>query len=594
MSKNVNVQSRAHTEIQSNLADKVLSKMTVEEKIGQCLTMVFRGSLITPSVIETITRLNVGGLRIEPIFIESAMRKYYDHDTTTENYEKPDGYFKISETYFSPSDPAFNITATEYARRLNKLKEIAMNRPCGVPLHITTDFEGDFSHDFPFDRINIFPANMGIRAAGEPKLAYKVGFAIAKQLSAIGVNMIHSPLCDVNNNSGNPEIGIRSFSDDPEVCCKYLAYFWEGLEDGGLIATAKHFPGRGDSETDAHHVLPVLNVSRERMDKMELAPYRLLIAKGLRAIMIAHSSYPAMDESGKPATLSSKILKDVLRGELGFEGVITTDAMGMGAIATKYGVPTACAMSLKAGCDLVLPKFEGELRSQIFFEIKRWIDEGRLTEEELDDRVRRVLKMKVDQGLFENGGIVEPEKASETLQRSDFIELSHDVASKSIIVLRDNESLLPLSRASRVMVVEQVMPRSELVPNNMYFHNYMFNEAVLGETLNVVNVTTEFCAEQEERQMVLCLSDQVDIILVTNYYTRYWLQNNTDLVKELVKRKKKVVVVTNTPYPSGATTEAGTVICTFGSAPDSVRSCVDVLYGKYKACGTWPLEHTKP
>ena len=151
------------------VADEVLSRMTLDEKVGQCIVHAWRGSLVTPSIVQTIEKLHCAGLRVEPFNTESAGSGYHGRPSDTRGFKKPKGYFKVAETHFRPMYPGFSITATEYARRLNRLKEIAMNRPSGVPLHITTDFEGDFSHDFPFDGINMFPANMGIRAAGGPR-----------------------------------------------------------------------------------------------------------------------------------------------------------------------------------------------------------------------------------------------------------------------------------------------------------------------------------------------------------------------------------------------------------------------------------------
>ena len=577
----------------ARLADKVLSRMTLEEKIGQCLTMVWRGSLVTPSIVETITRLHVGGLRIEPIFTESALRHYYGYSTIVKDFRKPRGYFKIAETYFRPKDPAFTITATEYARRLNRLKEIAMNRRVGVPLHCTTDFEGNFSHDFPFDGICMFPANMGLRAAGPPELAYRVGGAIARQLSAIGVNMLHSPVCDVNINPANPEIGIRSFCDDRDVFLKYVMKFWQGLEDGGLIATAKHFPGRGDSTVDAHDVLPVIPAPAKRLRDVELAPYRALIARGLRAVMTAHTAYPALDGSGLPATLSRRILIDLLRNELGFTGVITTDAMGMGAISKRWGVPVACAMALKAGCNLVLPKFEGEQRSQVFFEIKRWVDDGRISERELDERVRAVLVMKARRGLFRDGGVVDAERATTTLREKAIVELSKEAAGKACIVLRDRKALLPLRTTQKVMIVEQVMWRRELVPNDMWLHDHSFNEAMLAHSLNVVNVATENQAALEERRLVLSLLRDVDVVVLTNFYMRSARQDNRMLIRDILRRGKPVVVVTNDPYLTGTPEEVGTVICTFSSTPESRKAAAGIIYGALRPRGSWPLQHTK-
>ncbi len=574
-------------------AEEVLSRMTTDEKIGQCLTLVWRGPLVTPSAVEMITRLNVGGFRVEPIFTESAFRSYYRHKTFEENYKPTDDYFKIAETYFNPSDVPYRISAVEYAKRLNRLKTIAMNRHSGIPLHICTDFENDYSHDYPFDGINIYPANMGITATGKPEYAYDVGYSVAAQLSAIGINMLHSPVCDVNNNPDNPEIYTRAFSDDPDVVGTYVEAFWRGLEKGGLIATAKHFPGRGNSDMDAHEDLPFNKQPRDVLDRIELAPFKRLVDCGLRAIMTAHTAYPALDGSNLPATLSAKTLIDLLRNEMGYEGVITSDAMGMGAVAKKHGVSKGCAMALKAGCNLVLPKFEGELRSQVYFEIKKWINEGLLTMKELDDRVLRTLKMKFDQGLFENGGLVVADKADSGIRSPRCRSVNDAVSREAVTVLRDREGLLPLSLDMKILVVEQVISRPELVAHDANLHHLMFNEAMLDKTLNIVNMTTRFCATDEEGERVLSLAQQVDAVVITNHFTRYEPVNNSELIRKLAKMKKLLVVVTNNPYPRGAVPEAGTVICTFGATRQCMKAAADVLYGDLCATGKWPLVMSK-
>ena len=571
-------------------ADAALGRMTLDEKIGQCLTQSWRGSIVTPSVVGLVEKLHAGGLRIEPYTTEAASRLSYGRKIDTTGFEEPADYFRIPETYWRVKHPGFNIAAEAYARRLNRLKEIAMQRPSGVPLHICTDFEGDFSHDFPFDGINLFPAAMGIRAAGDAELAYHVGHAVASQLSALGVHMLHSPVLDVNINPQNPEINIRAFSDDPAVMSDYAVQYMRGLEAGGIVATAKHYPGRGDSAVDAHHALPVLKADRARMDRVELAPYRACIAAGLRAVMVAHNAYPALDAPDMPASLSRRIVTDVLRGELGFDGVITTDAMGMGAIAQRWGIPTACAMAIKAGCDLVLLKFDDELRSQAFFEIKRWVDDGRLGESELDAAVLRILRMKARQGLFDTGGIVDPEAAGRALRDPDIRRLSHETARQALTTLWNRHNLLPLRDRKALVIEQMIIP--EFVPNNMHHHAHSFSEAVLQQSLNVVNMDSDFCASDEEQRLALSLLPEVDLVVMTNYYWRIHPENNSALVKAIQAAGKPVVVVTNNPYPMGAVPEADAVICTYSVTPQSLQAAAELLYGKIQPRGAWPLENT--
>src|SRR4030043_268190 len=275
---------------------KKLKSMTLKEKVGQLLTFTWRGTMITPSGIEQITKLQCGGLCLEPYALETCKNLYWGNSQLNPNFKKPKDYFTISNTYFAGKTFGISITPEDYTEALNKMQRIAMSRPSGIPLHMTIDFEGDFKNDYMSGGIRQFPGPMGMAAIGDPELTYQINLTIAKQLSAMGVTQMYSPVCDVNINPKNPEIGVRSFGDDPEVCAKHAVAFVKGLQDGNVAATAKHFPGRGDSGTDAHDVLDIIRADKKRMHEVELVPFRAALAAGVKAIMTGHSVYPAYDE----------------------------------------------------------------------------------------------------------------------------------------------------------------------------------------------------------------------------------------------------------------------------------------------------------
>ena len=571
---------------------KLLGKMTLEEKVGQCFTLSWRGSMITPSVMDLIEKLHVGGLRIEPFTTESAVALYYGRRLSDPNFKPPADYQQIAQTYFKAKHPGIYITPDQYSDRINRLQKLATARPSGVPLHIATDYEGDFSHDYSHGGMNMFPSNMGLAACADPKLVYEVGLAMGRQCRAVGITMLHSPVCDVNVNAGNPEIGTRSFSDDPKVCSELLAQYYQGLRDGGIIAFAKHYPGRGDSATDAHDDLPEIATPRAVMSKRDLAPYRRLIGLNLSGVMSAHTVYPGLDDSGLPATLSRKIMHDLLRGELGFQGVISTDAMGMGAIVKKWGIPRACVMALKAGCNLCLVKNDDEVRSQAFYEVRRAVETEEWRESGLDESVRYVLNAKYDQGLFKNRAQVDSSLAPSIVASPKIRKLSANVAEKALILIRDKARLLPLSDKEKVLVIEQIVPE-EFTPNDVHCNSFILNESIIKESRNVINASTEFCATKEEVALMLDVARDADVVVITNFYWRIRPANNTELVRQLIASGKKVIVVTNTPYEVGNTPEAETVLCTFASTPNSLRSAARFLYGRLKAAGKWPLKNMK-
>ncbi len=565
-----------------------IAGMSLMEKIGQLLTFTRRGTILTPSGIEQITRLHCGGLCLEPYALETCKNLYWGNSQIDRTFQKPEDYFSIANNYFNGKTFGISITPEDYTKDLNRLQEIAMNRPSGIPLHMTIDFEGDFKNDYMAGGIRQFPGPMGMAAIGDEKLTYKIGATIAKMLTAIGVTQMYSPVCDVNTNPKNPEIGVRSFSDDPEVCARYAVALIRGLQDNGIAASAKHFPGRGDSGTDAHDVLEILNLDKQRMHAVELVPFKAAIAAGVKAIMTGHSVYPAYDAI-YPTTLSSKILTGLLREELGFEGVIVSDAIGMAAILKKWPLPQACAMAIKAGCDTILLKADDESRSQCFFGIKMAVERGELSEERIDQSVARLLKMKYDQELFQTAGKNDPEKTRAITSSKAISDFSWDVAQKALIIMRDDKNMLPLNPKQRMLVIEQRIPY-EFLGKDPYCHTHMFCEAMVNHNQNLILVDTAFSAFEDEIKECLELAKQADLVVMTNYYARIVKSgNNQLLVKKLKEAGHKVVVVTNNPYIEGTTKEADAVVCNFSGTPDSIRISTDLLFGKIKPCPTTKL-----
>lgn len=560
---------------------KKIAKMSLAEKVGQLLTFTRRGAMVTPSGIEQITKLHCGGLCLEPYALETCKNLYWGNSQVDPNFERPADYFTISNTYFAGKTFGISIRPEEYTKDLNRLQKIAMSRPSGIPLHMTIDFEGDFKNDYMAGGIRQFPPPMGLAAIGDPKLTYQVGLTIARQLSAIGVTQMYSPVCDVNINPKNPEIGVRSFSDNPEICARHAVALLKGFQDGGIAATAKHFPGRGDSATDAHDVLDVIRADKKRMQEVELYPFKAAIAAGVKAIMTGHSVYPAYDDKF-PTTLSQRILTGLLREELGFQGVIVSDAIGMAAILKQWPLPRACALAIKAGCDTILLKADDESRSQCFFGIKQAVEKGELSEDRVNDAVRRLLVMKYDQGLFTKAGKMDPKKAQAFASSKQVIDFSWDVAKKALLIMRDDAKTLPLTPKQKILVIEQRIPY-EFVGKDPYMHTHMFCEAMVQHSTNLILADTDFSANEDEIAECLELAKQADLVVMTNYYARIVkLGNNRLLAKKLKDAGHKLVVVTNYPYVEGTTSEADAVICTFSGTPDSIRVSTDLLFGKMK------------
>jgi beta-N-acetylhexosaminidase len=570
----------------------IIARMSLDQKVGQCFTIHWGGSMITPYLLEAIERLHIGGIRVTPFGQNSRRGKHY-HQSLSYDYEYPKGYKPIKQNLFIPGSSVY-VSPEDYAERLNRLQAAACARNPGIPLHVCVDQEGDISRDYCMGGINLFPSAMGLAATGDLKLVYEACKAVAVQLSAIGATNIHSPVLDVNMNPNNPEINIRAYGDDPEVIAEYALASIRGYMDGGLVPTAKHFPGRGDSEVDAHYAVPNVAGNWDRLEKVELRPYRHLIAHGLPSIMLAHTTVPAADPSMEISTVSPKIVTGLLRERLGFAGVITTDSITMGALMEKYGVGRSCALAVKAGCDLVLNKTEDEFRDQGFCELKRLVENGEIPEAQLDASVGRILTMKYNLGLLQRHGQVAAAAASQPIRDPHVITIARQVAEKCVTVLRDEARLLPLDSSQTVMVIEQQV-LDGYSGFDVHCHNKTFNEAMNELSVNIIGLDTKFKATKEDEDFLLQYADQADVIVATNYYWRLCPANNTELIKKLLAKGKKVVVVTNCPYELGAVPEAPTVICNYSVTPESLKAAAKVIFGKLKAEGKWMLKlYEKP
>jgi len=336
--------------------------------------------------------------------------------------------------------------------------------------------------------------------------------------------------------------------------------------------------------------VPCVDGNWDRLDSIELLPYRALIENGLPSVMLAHTTVPTVDPSMEISTVSEKIIKGLLRDKLGFEGVITTDSITMGALMEKYGVAKSCALAFKAGCDLILNKTEDEFRDQGFCELKRFVEEGEVSEEQLNASVKRILTMKYNLGQFDRDGKVNAAEASAPMKDKEIIRIARIAAEKCATLLRDEDNLLPLNEKQTVMVIEQQV-LDGYAGCDIHCNNKSFNIAMIEQSKNILTMDSKFKASAEDVEFIMEYVDQADVIIATNYYWRLCPANNTDLIKKLIDMGKKVIVVTNCPYELGAVPQAKTVICNYSVTPESLRVAAEIIYGKTESQGKWMLKH---
>jgi len=336
----------------------------------------------------------------------------------------------------------------ETAALLNRLQ-----REAPVPLLVTADFEGGVG--FQVEGATRLPRAMAMGATCDLGLVERAARLSAEEGRRLGVHVNFYPVVDVNNNPRNPIINLRSFGEDPGLVSEMARAYVRGTQTGGMLATAKHFPGHGDTAVDSHLELPVMDQPRARLDAVELPPFRAAIAEGVAAVMSSHIALPALDPTpGLPATLSHPILTGLLREELGFEGLVFTDAMEMHAITRRFGVGEAAARAVAAGADVVLipPDPEAAFRA-----LREAVDRGEISPERLEQSVRRILRAKARMGLF-RGREVDLATLAEDLGGRHRARVAEEVAARAITLLKDERSQVPLTapRSARVLYLSLV------------------------------------------------------------------------------------------------------------------------------------------
>ena len=327
----------------------------------------------------------------------------------------------------------FKGSVGDYVRISNRLQEFSE-----TPLLFSADFERGTGM-----RVTngvLFPNNMAIGATNNPTLAYSMGLEVARESKLLGIGQVYAPVCDVNNNPLNPIINVRSFGEDPSLVSKMSAAMIKGLQDGKVIATAKHFPGHGDTEIDSHKDLPVLNFSMDRLNSIELVPFKNAIVNNVMSIMIAHLSFPVLESKEHiPASLSPNIVNGLLMDNLGFSGLAVTDALNMKGITKYFTISEVAVMCVNAGIDLILMPLDEE---KSITAIENAVNSGEISESRIDKSVEKILKAKEWLGLFENK-LVDSVHVHDQIKTNETDALGKRIADESITLVKDDNKTVP-------------------------------------------------------------------------------------------------------------------------------------------------------
>jgi beta-N-acetylhexosaminidase len=421
---------------------------------------------------------------------------------------------------------------------------------------------------------------MGITKTGNKELAYEVAWAIARQMTALGFNWIHSPVLDVNTEPMNSEISTRSYSSDPDEAAEYALEGLRGFQKGGLITTGKHFPGRGPSIADAHHGMPIIDIPEEELRK-HLIPYQRLIDAGLPSIMTAHTAYTAFDDKDTAATLSKRILTDLLKGEMGFKGAITTDDITMGGIVERHEVADAVIESINAGCDLVLLRDDSPLVDEVIPKVIEAVKQGRITDERLHDALYRSLSVKHEYGLFENGNITDPQKAGDGINDKEVIRITQKAADLTTFVFRNEGGALPIKSGKKTLLIEQVTTLQQVI-NSFEYHPGLLWKYLYEKNPELGSVETNLSFDENDQKRVLSRIEREnpDTIIITNYHWRAG-DNGNDFVLKLhqLYPQKEFVVVTNNHLPLTISDDYKNIVMQYSMDKVAYQKVADILLG---------------
>jgi beta-N-acetylhexosaminidase len=428
-----------------------------------------------------------------------------------------------------------------------------------------------------------FPGNLALGATGSEELTRRVGRAIGAELAALGVNVDFAPVCDVNNNPDNPVVGTRSFGEDPAVVARLAAAMVEGLQSAGVAATAKHFPGHGDTATDSHHAAPVIPHGLGRLRRVELPPFRAAVRAGVRLVMTAHVVLPAVGGPDNPATVSRAVLRGLLRGRLRFQGLIVTDAMDMGAIDQGPGLVIDALAALEAGADLLLFNHDLSRLPPTFEALAQAVRRGLLPARDVQASARRVLALKRWLGR-------RPPPEPTVVACAEHRALAAEVARRAVTLVRDTAGRVPIRLGPDVRVAVVVPRPQDLTPaDTSSYVTPPLAAAVRRHHRRVEELVVSMDPRPHEVRALRSRLSAFDLILVgTINATAH--RGQAALVRTLARERAPVVAVAlRMPYDLTAYPAVPTYACCYSILPPAVEAVADALWGRVPFLGRLPV-----
>jgi beta-N-acetylhexosaminidase len=552
----------------------LMKHMTLQQKVGQLFVIEVAGRH-APAVSDAAKAVN---------------QRLYGVDTPAQAIAKyqPGGviYYttRVACTGCATDD---NIgDPAQVATLSNGLQAASLAQPAHFPLQVSVDQEGGALVARFLAPATQMPGNMALGAGRSPQDAHDSAKVIGEELAAVGVTQDYAPVSDVNINPNNPVIGIRSIGGDPDLVSDLASAQVQGFHAGGVSAVAKHFPGHGDTGVDSHFGLPQVTHSLAQFHAIDLPPFEADIAAGVDTIMTAHVVFPAVDPSGAPATMSHTILTGVLRNELGFTGLIVTDALDMAGATATYPPNVAPVQAILAGADqlLVPPQMD-----TAYGAVLDAVRNGTISEKRLDASVYRVLLHKYRRGIFADP-MVDPAAAPTIMGAPDHLAQAQTITDRTTTLVKNDAGVLPLAAGPRqVVVAGWGVGTTQGIANAMAARGATTQVLESGTTPSTAQIDAAVAAAEDSDLVVVSTNNAYAVNASTGQPTAA-AAAQTRLVRALLATSKPVVVAAmRNPYDVASFEEAPTVLDTYGYTADQVESLARVLFGEVDPTGRLPV-----
>jgi beta-N-acetylhexosaminidase len=554
-------------------ADKELKRMTLDEKIGQLISVGLNATFLNQdseafkALKHQVVENHVGGLIL------------------------------------------FRGPVYESVMLVNRMQELAK-----YPLMISADLEAGSGMRFD-DTVNL-PWNMAVAATGNPEYARRDGELTGREARALGVQQIYAPVADVNNNAANPVINVRSYGEDPNEVAKYVAAFVAGAQQAGVIATAKHFPGHGDTATDSHRGLPEIDVTRDRLNAVELVPFRAAVNAGVGAVMDGHIGLPLIDpttitplpkdmklkptdtsedgeivvEKGTMPTTLSPVMNGILRRDLRFDGLIVTDAMSMSGLTLYFTQEEAAVRALEAGADLLLKPADPDAA---FRGVREAVTSGRLSESRIEQSTRKVLAAKYDLGLV-NQRITPLDSIDRAVGGREVVQLAKEIAEHAMTLVRNDAGVLPLKLSPDTRIFNLAITNGD----DRLWIAQSFQSTMMADGRKMNTVVLDDRSSAAEIKKALDVAENSDVVIVSMYGRVRTGQARSVALPEpgekalskLLDRKIPIVGISfGNPYLLMNFPKLKTYLVAYGDMPSLQEAAARAVLGQIDITGRLPI-----